>query len=156
VSLLAGIPVCFYFSNDSRFQWMGALLAGGPVCTMPFDLFARCLPFDQHRLLHLILDLYGNIGFLYQRFFLYLPLITSTYYKKWKGKLSASTVDQTSKTQADATEATPGEGVRLTTECARSTNEESTMPPLPTLLTSSSIPDGALKKRRSDDAKEVS
>jgi len=76
VSLLAGIPVCFYFSRDARFQWMGALMAGGPLISIPVDLFMKCKPPSQ-RPLHILSDFYMNSMFFYQRLILYFPLAYS-------------------------------------------------------------------------------
>jgi len=76
VSLLAGLPVCFYFSHDPRFQWMGALMAGGPMCFVAWDVFARCVA-PQKRIFHLLSECYINSAFFYQRVILFFPLALS-------------------------------------------------------------------------------
>jgi hypothetical protein len=76
VSLLAGLPVCFYFAHDARFQWMGALMAGGPLLSVVWDLPARCMP-HSYRSFHILSQLYCTGVFLHQRVVLYFPLAYS-------------------------------------------------------------------------------
>eukprot|EP00929_Paragymnodinium_shiwhaense_P068262 TRINITY_DN3430_c0_g1_i3.p1 TRINITY_DN3430_c0_g1~~TRINITY_DN3430_c0_g1_i3.p1 ORF type:complete len:306 (-),score=60.15 TRINITY_DN3430_c0_g1_i3:231-1148(-) len=76
VSLLAGIPTSIYFAENPDFQCLGALLAGGPLVFVAWDLFARTID-ARHRLFHLASEGYINSMFFYHRVIIFFPLAKS-------------------------------------------------------------------------------
>lgn len=73
VSLMAGLPGSIYLADNSQFQWLGVLLAGGPVAFLPVDIFVKCAP-KTYRKLHMASGLLLSCMFAFQRIVLFLPM----------------------------------------------------------------------------------